>query len=75
MNNSSIGLKQRNLYNLLLKSSLVLKILQYQWLTTNKTTVFQNFIFGLFFTPEISKSVDDDTKDQVEDNDDDNEVE
>ena len=44
-------------------------------LTTYEAGVFQNLIFSLFFTPEISKSVDDDTKDEVQDDDDDDEVE
>uniref|UniRef100_A0A0B6ZYU0 Uncharacterized protein n=1 Tax=Arion vulgaris TaxID=1028688 RepID=A0A0B6ZYU0_9EUPU len=42
---------------------------------TDKTSVSQDLIFGLFLTPEVSKSVDDDTKDEVEYNNNDNEEE
>ena len=43
--------------------------------TAYKTGVAENLILGLFFTPEISKCVDDHTKDEVEDDDDDDEEE
>lgn len=44
-------------------------------LTTDKAGSLQDFLFLLFFTPQVSESVNDDTKDEVEDNDDDHEEE
>lgn len=44
-------------------------------LTTNEAGRLKDFFFLLFFTPQISKGVDDYTKDEVEDNDDDHEEE
>ena len=43
--------------------------------STNKTGVLDNFFFIIFFSSEISKCVNDDTKDKVEDNNDDNKEE
>lgn len=45
------------------------------FLTTDKTRRFQYLLFLLFLAPQVSKSVNDDTKDEVEDNDDDHEEE
>ena len=42
---------------------------------TNKTGVLDNFFFIIFFSSEISKCVNDDTKDKIEDNNDDNKEE
>ena len=42
---------------------------------TNKTGVLDNFFFVIFFSSEISKCVNDDTKDKIEDNNDDNKEE
>lgn len=53
-------------------------ILSTHWLcnlTTDETGRLQHFLFLLFFTPQISKGVDNDTKDQIEDNNDDHEEE
>lgn len=47
----------------------------FSFLTTNKASIFKNFIFLLLFTPEIRECVDDDTKDEVQNDDDDNEEE
>lgn len=44
-------------------------------LTANKAGRFQNLLFFLLFAPQVSKCVDDDTKDEVEDDDDDHEEE
>ena len=44
-------------------------------LTTDETWIAKDFIFLLLLTPQISESVDDDTKDEVEDDNDDNEEE
>lgn len=45
------------------------------FLTTDETRRFQYLLFLLFLAPQVSKSVNDDTKDEVEDNDDDHEEE
>ena len=42
-------------------------------LTTNETCISQNVFFLLFFSSQISKSVNDDTKYKVENNNDENE--
>lgn len=39
--------------------------MRFSFLTTNKASIFKNFIFLLLFTPEIRECVDDDTKDEV----------
>lgn len=44
-------------------------------LTADEAGSLQDFFFLLFFTPQVSKGVDDNTKDEVEDNDDDHEEE
>ena len=44
-------------------------------LTTNKTWIFECFLFLLFFGPKIGKGINDNTKDEVQDNNDDNEEE
>lgn len=44
-------------------------------LTTNKTSGLQDLFLLLFLTPQISKGVNNDPKDEVEDNDNDNEEE
>lgn len=44
-------------------------------LTTNKTGGLQDLFLLLFLTPQISKGVNDDPKDEVEDDDNDNEEE
>ena len=44
-------------------------------LTTNKARIFQNIFFLLLFCSQICKCVNDDTKNEVENNDDDNEKE
>ena len=44
-------------------------------LTAYKTSIFEDFLLLLLFTPEICESVDDDTKDEIEHNNDDNEEE
>lgn len=43
--------------------------------TTDKTRVLEYFLRVLFLAPEVSKGVDDDTKDKVQDYDDDHEEE
>ena len=43
--------------------------------TTHEARISENFFFLLFFTSQISKRVDDDTKNEIENYDDDNEVE
>lgn len=45
------------------------------FLTTNETRRFQYLLLLLFLTPQVSKSINDDAKDEVEDNDDDHEEE
>lgn len=45
------------------------------FLTTNETRRFQDLLFLLFLTPQVSKSINDDTKNEVENNDDDHEEE
>jgi len=44
-------------------------------LTADEASGLQDFFFLLFFTPQVSKGVDDYTKNEVEDNDDDHEEE
>ena len=44
-------------------------------LTADKAGSLQDFFFHLYFTPQVSKGVDDNTKDEVEDNDDDHKEE
>ena len=47
-----------------------------QWdYTTGKTGILQDLFFLLFLAPQVSKGVDDDTKDQVEDDNDHHEEE
>ena len=43
--------------------------------TTNEARVFEHFLLCLVFASEVSKGVDDDTKNEVEDDNDDNEEE
>lgn len=38
------------------------------FLTANKTCCLEDFLFFLLLTPQVSKCIDDDTKDEVEDN-------
>lgn len=45
------------------------------FLTANETRCFQNLLLLLFLAPQVSKSINDDAKDEVEDNDDDHEEE
>lgn len=45
------------------------------FLTTDETRRFQYLLFLLFLAPQVSKRVNDDTKDEVQDNDDDHEEE
>lgn len=44
-------------------------------LTADEASSLQDFFFLLFFTPQVSKSVNDYAKDEVENNDDDHEEE
>ena len=60
------------------RQNIILAVLQlwvnrnYPWLpTTNETSVLQYLLLILFFTPQISKGVDDDTKYEVKNDDDD----
>ena len=41
----------------------------------SETRILQNFLFLLFLTPQIGKSVDDDTKNEIENDNDDHEEE
>jgi hypothetical protein len=41
----------------------------------SETHILQNFLFLLFLTPQIGKSVDDDTKNEIENDNDDHEEE
>ena len=53
----------------------LLRDLRFQRLTTNEATIFQYFFFRLFLTSEIGESIDDDTKDEIQDDDDNDEEE
>ena len=44
-------------------------------LTADEAGGFEDLFLLLFLTPQIRKSIDNDTKNEVEDNDDDNEIE
>ena len=58
-----------------MKSRLVLFFFYLSFKSTNKAGVLDNFFFIIFFSSEISKCVNDDTKDKIEDNNDDNKEE
>lgn len=46
-----------------------------QRLTAYEASCFQNFLFLLLLTSQVSKRINDDTKDEVQDDDDDDEIE
>lgn len=52
----------------------VLKSKQLYVITANKAGVLENLLFLLFFRTQISKGVNDDTENEVEDDNDDDEV-
>ena len=44
-------------------------------LTTNEACIFENFLLLLLFASEVSECINDDTKDEIENDNDDNEEE